>query len=194
MKNFIPIMLLFAIFLIANNPVIAQETLEPSAPPPSVVAQDDKLFVYETLSEQRKETNAEIKNLRDLISDQNEVIRDLQIELKSQSNKPITNGITFEVWSSILLGSVAVLVTVLGVGVALLSFIGYRELIEKGTEKASLVAAKQTEVQFQRFIQQGKLDAVIAEGINRVAYRGISSGDKDDDTEEDENNNDVSGA
>lgn len=132
-------------------------------------------------------THDRIERLEDLVAVQRDTINDLRADLRSIVDKPLSNGTTFEVWSGILLACVAVLVTVLGVVVALISFIGYRELIDKGTESASLVAAKQTKVEFDSFIANGRLDSVIAESINKIVYRGIAPGSGENETENPDN-------
>ncbi len=143
--------------------------------------------IQRAISLQEESTDDRIKELENLITVQRDTINELRVNLKSIAEKPLSNGTTFEVWSGILLACVAVLVTVLGVVVALLSFFGYRELIEKGTESASLVAAKQTKVEFDRFIAKGRLDNVIAESINKIVYRGFSSDSDEDETEDADN-------
>lgn len=182
----------------------AQKSSSPQIKVPSKtvsnVSQDNNVALERQLNEiqrilsaQEDNTNKKIEKLEATIQSQKKIINEMEFELKSLKGKPLTNGTTFEVWSGILLGCVAVMVTILGVGVALLSFIGYRELIKKGTEKASLVAAEKTEKEFQRFIKQGKLDAVIAEGINRITYRDISSNSEangDIETRDERNEND----
>lgn len=143
--------------------------------------------VQRTIDFQKKIADDRIKALEDLIALQRDTIDELRVDLRSIADKDLSNGTTFEVWSGILLACVAVLVTVLGVVVALLSFFGYRELIEKGTESASLVAAEQTKIEFDRFIATGRLDNVIAESINKIVYRGFSFGSGEDETEDADN-------
>ncbi len=133
------------------------------------------------LDAQKVNNDKRIGNLESTILGQKELIEKLEWKLDFLNKKPETSEINYSIWSSILLGSVAVIVTVLGVGIALLSFIGYRELIQKGTESAKLVAAERTKQEFDQFIADGKLDAVIAEGINRIVYRGIASGQNNND-------------
>lgn len=136
------------------------------------------LDIQRAIISQNNRTEAKVDKLESLISTQNEEIRKLEIQIKSIVDRPSNTGMTFETWTGILLACISVLVTILGVGVALLSLVGYRDLIEKGTEKAALVAAKQTEERFDTFIKQGRLDGVIAEVMNKIAFRGIDSGDQ----------------
>ncbi len=128
------------------------------------------------------QTREQVNNLNELVQLQDRAIKDISQQLDNLKNN---NSSGFEVWTGILLACVAVIVTVLGVVVAILSFVGYREIITKGTEKAEVVAAKQAEKEFEKFISDGRLNDVIAEGINKISFRGIPSGeDLDNDTEQ----------
>jgi hypothetical protein len=139
----------------------------------------------QALIEQEAKFEKKIESLSTIIQAQRDTITSLETELKVLNSKPVTNGTTFEVWSGIVLGASALMITILGVGVALLTFIGYKELIAKGTKRASLVAAKQTKLEVEKYVAEGKLDAVIAEIINKIMYRGISPGSDDDEVSED---------
>ncbi len=152
------------------------------------VPKKEQIDNSQILDAQKEIVDERIKNLESTIFGQKELIEKLEWKLDSLNKKPETGEMNFSIWSSILLGSVAVIVTVLGVGIAILSFIGYRELIQKGTESAKLIAAERTKLEFDQFIADGKLDAVIAEGINRIVYRGIASGQNDDDGDNAPNN------
>jgi hypothetical protein len=143
--------------------------------------QENKIYAKEMdgLVQNYAQNSEKIKSLEEAIKSQDEKIKVISGRLTDLQNKSSSG---FEVWTGILLACVSVIVTVLGVGVALLSLVGYREIVSKGTEKAAVSAAKQAEIEFQKFISDGRLNDVIAEGINKISLRGIPSGN---DLEED---------
>lgn len=132
-------------------------------------------FLRKERNDQEEKSNKKLEDLEAVTQSQKALIQNLEYEVKSITDRFLTNRTIFENWGGFLLGCVSVLVTVLGVGIALLSCIGYRELIAKGSEKAELIAAEKTQKEFDRFIEDGKLDAVIAEVINKISFRGIAN-------------------
>lgn len=110
----------------------------------------------------------EVKNLRSGSNDQLKMIKELEDSSKQ------TNKIGFEGFVGILLGCVAVIVTVLGVGIAILTLWGYRNI-----KNAAIVAAVDASLkQLDKAIQTGKFNDSINAAIEYVTYRGIMS-DKD---------------
>ncbi|MFW5394144.1 hypothetical protein V1951_23095, partial [Yersinia sp. 2544 StPb PI] len=89
----------------------------------------------------------------------------------------------------------AVILTALGIVMALFSFFGYKKMINSAkdaatkisTQKASEVTEKLapevTESVLLKLIDQGNFDALIFDAVQKVTYRGIafSSGDMLDD-------------
>lgn len=105
----------------------------------------------------------------------------------------------YEKWTSILLGSVTVIITTLGVFIALLSFFGYREVIKRSEEIASNISAKEAEIKSQELVPEavkqeiasqiegGQLRKFIKENLEEIALRGILSGvDKDEDPDDEQ--------
>ena len=88
--------------------------------------------------------------------------------------------------TSVMLTCVAVIVTALGVGVALLAFWGYRN-IREASIKASVDKA---ELVIDRTIQSGKFNEIIFKASQSVIYRGVMS-DIDFPTEETDSNESV---
>ena len=87
--------------------------------------------------------------------------------------------------SAILLTAVAVIVTVLGVILAIISFYGYRN-IKKIAEKVARKAAQKTvralleETTVEtigKLLDEGKFDKLIAMTVETVAYRGVGDND-----------------
>ncbi|EJO45438.1 hypothetical protein [Enterobacter sp. SST3] len=126
--------------------------------------------------------------LNSVINDQKKQIQSMQDKIDKLEN---SSGLNFAVWTGILLASVAVILTVLGIVMALFSFLGYKKMINSAqdaatkisTEKASEVTEKLapvvTESVLLKLIDQGNFDAVIFSAVQKVTYRGIefSSGD-----------------
>lgn len=90
-------------------------------------------------------------------------------------------------WVGIMLGSLGIMVTILGVGVAILSIIGYKELLETG-KKAAIKAATKTAEETAKnsidktvsekskeaissLIENGYLDNIVNEIIQKIIYK-----------------------
>ncbi len=74
---------------------------------------------------QNKDYRDSNKALEDIIHTQNLKIRELEILLVNLNEKPVTNGTTFEVWSSIALGASALALTFTAVGIAVFGLISF---------------------------------------------------------------------
>ncbi len=102
-----------------------------------------------------------------------------------------SSGLNFAVWSGILLTSVAVILTALGIVMAVFSFFGYKKMINGAKEAATRISTEKasevteelvpniTETVLLKLLEEGNFDDLIFEGIEKVAYRGIefSGGD-----------------
>jgi len=86
-----------------------------------------------------------------------------------------SNG--FEVWTGILLACVAILVTVLGVGVALLAFWGFRNIKEASIKASTEESIKSSELIITEAIQSGHFNDAINTVVEEVVYRGVMSED-----------------
>lgn len=104
--------------------------------------------------------SSDLKKLQDDYSDlkQNLAIQDKSDELT-----------TFSSWASVLLTSVAVIVTVLGVIIALISFFGYKGIgkqAEKAAEKAIQDKLDGIAIaEFEKLVQEGRLNAQIQNAV-----------------------------
>lgn len=126
--------------------------------------------------------------LDSLVSEQKKQIQYMQEKLEKLEN---SSGLNFAVWTGIVLASVAVILTALGIVMALFSFVGYKKMINSAkdaaerisTDKASEVTEKLapvvTESVLLKLLDKGNFDAIIFEAVQKVTYRGIefSSGD-----------------
>ncbi len=120
----------------------------------------------EALIETQKQS---IKNLEVLISTQKQTIENLGatiVPIKSSTQK---SKMGFNEWAGVLLGSVAVIVTVLGVGIAIFSFFGYREIMRRSKE----IATEQAKEEISKQMRDGGFDETIKDAVNKITYRGI---------------------
>ena len=140
---------------------------------------------YSALSDQRKETSARLKELRELTSNQKEIIQDLQLEIKA-----ISKSIAFPVWISILLGSVSVIIVTLGVVLTAFSFMGFNKLKSRSQEIAEDIAMKTTkdlipksaEKVLKNHIEEGGFNALIEQAVDKVVFSNM----KDPETEDEQ--------
>jgi len=130
----------------------------------------------------------EISALQSSITEQKEKNINFQKKLDTIEN---SSGLNFAVWSGIILTSVAVLLTILGITIAVFSFFGYRKVMNsardaakqsskiEASKVAERLAPKLTEQILLKLIEKGSFDKIIQQSIEKVTYRGIefSSGD-----------------
>ena len=148
----------------------------------------------EPQSAQEKDINKLLFELMQSNKKYIEIVNSQKEEILSLENK-IDNGMTFSVWSGIVLSSASVIVTVVGVLIALLSFIGYRQ-IKEATEKsantraaevaqriAEKVAMDNTPIETQKalisLIDNHKFDEIIQTSVEKIIYRGIGNTDEE---------------
>ncbi|WP_417535608.1 hypothetical protein [Methylophaga sp.] len=115
------------------------------------------------------------------VSYQNTKLLQLQDEV-AQSKEGRSNLKTYEVWTSLLLACVAIIVTALGVGIALLSFIGYKTAIKKAEDKAAEIAeSKASEIaeskaaetareEITKKVEAGHFDDLIEDAVQKIAF------------------------
>ena len=85
--------------------------------------------------------------------------------------------IEFTEWAGILLACVSVILTVLGVVIAILSFFGYRAAVKKAED----IASSKTEETVSKIageiisekIDDGAFNDLIVEAVDKVTFRGI---------------------
>lgn len=125
-------------------------------------------------------------------NDQSEKIADSESLLKSYENqlKAEDNKINYPLWVSLLLAGAALIVTTVGIGVAILSLVGYRQILRKSASKAEKAAETKTKeiaenivmqnldlavkAALDSMVERGQFDKVIQETVNAYIYRGIS--------------------
>lgn len=141
---------------------------------------------------QYENLNSSISNLENLVQKQSKIIKDLQDQLGNSEKPTEKDGMNFEVWSGFLLAIAALVLGAVGIGIAVFSFIGYNELINKGVEKATTVAtdiaenvakdrvseevSNKSKEEIERLIEIGYFDTIINEIVQRFMYRGVMPG------------------
>lgn len=131
--------------------------------------------------------NIALQHIAELEAENNLLKQKLSVLNESQSEKAkldstLSSAVTFPVWTSILLGCVAVIVTTLGVGLAIFSYFGYREAMRRSAEIAKDTASEVARSEIIRKMENGDFKAVIEEAIDRVAFRSFRAGDDIDES------------
>lgn len=120
---------------------------------------------------------------------QKATIEVLQAKVSLYEDKPLEKNINYPIWTSILLGSSALLMTVVGIGIAILSFIGYKQIVRKGV-KAAVDAASKTAKEaaakglddsvvkaVNDLTDRGYFEPIVNELVQKFMYRGIDIND-----------------
>lgn len=142
--------------------------------------------LQQSLTAQKESADKEIAKLETLVESQKNSISGLELQLNSLTSKPLTNGTTFEVWSGIALAVAAIVLTGVAVVVGIGSFWGYREIKDGATRSAKetaektveklvpLAVAEKTEEEMFRLIDNGRLDAVVDEIMQKIIYKDVA--------------------
>lgn len=97
----------------------------------------------------------------------------------------------FAVWTGILLASVAVILTVLGIAMAVFSFFGYKKIMDSVKEVATTISTTEAAIVSERLaptvtedvllklIEGRSFDKIIYEAVQKVTYRGIRFSSED---------------
>lgn len=136
-----------------------------------------------------KESQNEVQRLTDEIKILNEKIK-LQDEIIEKVDKKSTDSVSsfnFPTWAGIILSAVSVIITVLGLFIAIFSFFGYKKIIEivenksfeVAQEEAKKIAIELTPVETEKMliklIEDHRFDAIINDSVSKFMYRGIQS-------------------
>lgn len=191
------------IYFIVSTSAYSKEETKALPPPLPPVAQN----ISNAPNEASLNALLQMNKLEMIVQNQNIAIDDLKKELAKKDDSKLENTFTYSVWTSILLGVAALILGGVGIGVAVLSFFGYKELLAKGTEEASKVANEvaknvtkervdsemtlKSKEAIDSLVQSGYLEPIIEEIVQKFIYRGIDEGENLDALEENtlENNN-----
>jgi len=147
---------------------------------------DELRLEYDTLNRKFLDLNKSIKNMGIQIQENDSGLAKVTnsysfFEERQQTQKYESN------WLSYLLASVAIIITALGVGIALLAFWGYKNIKGAAVEDSIQKSKEASESFIENAIEEGKFSDLISKAVDRVIYRDILSRD---DFPESENNND----
>lgn len=195
--NKVTYLYLILIFSYATPHVVNAQVTTSSQEPSQVASMSPALGISQEEATNQKSLQSEsILLLNSLVNDQKQQITQMQEKIDKLED---SSGLNFAVWSGIALTSVAVILTALGIVMAIFSFFGYKKMIngakeaatristEKATEVTEGLVPSITETVLLKMLDEGKFDDLIFDGIEKVAYRGIefSGGDMlEDNTEE----------
>lgn len=91
----------------------------------------------------------------------------------------------FAIWIGILLASITVILTVLGIAMAIFSFFGYKKIMSSAKDVATSISTTEatkitkslaptvTKNVLLKLIDEGKFDEIIENAVEEVTYRGI---------------------
>lgn len=137
----------------------------------------------EAFSEFKSSSERDLQSLGTVIEKQDVEIDELKKALIESSSN---DEMTFEEWTGILLASVAIILTTLAVVIAIVSFYGYKKIInsandiaiQKSTEVTAEIVNNQihetTKVELVSLFEDERLDEFLLEAAGKVIYRGIS--------------------
>ncbi|WP_193049399.1 hypothetical protein [Pseudoalteromonas undina] len=153
---------------------------------------------YEQLEKQYQSLETQLKDLHQSVNaiqaNNTEIVNHtsgLAIDLVnnrkniSQNKQDIQLNVSQNSWGSFLLACVAVIVTVLGVGIALLAFWGYRNIKTASVDASVKDSIMQSEAALTLAIENGDFNDVINSAVERAVYRGILSTEDFPDNSED---------
>lgn len=111
----------------------------------------------------------DVKTLTSKVNKLDSINNSLRTELKSKQSDP------YGAWTSLLLACVAIIVTVLGVSVAVLAFWGFTNIKKASVSAAVVESIEKSEKEIEKAINSGQFNSVIERAIDRAVYRGILS-------------------
>jgi hypothetical protein len=161
----------------------------------------DSVFLNNYIHENKVTTeqlaiqSTEIKHLQNNFNKQvtkNEGLENQILSLKKQLYQVKSNVDASDNSSSIasvLLTAVAVIVTTLGVIIAVITFIGYKDIVQRAEDKAREITAslinKTANDEMTRLIDSGAFESHITQAVDRVVYKDLYADEEltnDDDT------------
>ena len=129
----------------------------------------DAVVPIKQSAEEMQSTPLNQEELILLIEKQNETIQKITSDVQKIQYRD--NGITFPIWTSILLGCVAILVTVLGVIIAIISFVGYRNF-EQSAKKTSEQISEATATRIAQDVADQTINQVAKDELARLIDEG----------------------
>ncbi|MDO6840774.1 hypothetical protein Q4602_14940 [Paraglaciecola chathamensis] len=140
-------------------------------------------------SESSIDQQVQLLQLKKLTDKQMQLISDLETRLDEKNS----DSFKFEFWMGVMLTGITLLLTILGLGIAILSIFGFRKVLTTSAQKATKVAistaeSKANEVaheavdkQLIKYIEDGRFDKIINFAVEKQIYRGIGQTNNFDD-------------
>ncbi|MFG1483488.1 hypothetical protein ABMA79_09610 [Halobacteriovorax sp. HFRX-2_2] len=95
---------------------------------------------------------------------------------------PVENkGMSFEIYAGLALSAVSVVVTALGVIIAILAFWGFHNIKKSAIEAAKDASVESSGRKLEEAIIQGRFNNIINSAINYVAFKDVMSDDESED-------------
>ncbi|MCF1868386.1 hypothetical protein [Klebsiella pneumoniae] len=128
------------------------------------------------------ENNKDTNTLLSLLDTQKKEIEIIRSDIHSIKN---SSGMNFAIWIGILLASITVILTVLGIAMAICSFFGYKKIMSSAKDVATSISTTEatkitkslaptvTKNVLLKLIDEGKFDEIIENAVEEVTYRGI---------------------
>lgn len=168
--------LIFALLALFFHPVAAQNTIESSSEQSLQLLQENNELKSQIEAQNKSlgEINKEYANQKESLDKLIQDYHDLKLQLEVQ--KKSDELISFSSWASFLLTTVAVLVTVLGVVIALISFIGFRGIKAQAEAIATKAAEDQVQIklhgiavdEFSRLIDEGAFNKQLNSAVDMI--------------------------
>lgn len=184
--KFIVFFLTFFIFSCVNNVAFASNKTISAQPTEKKLIDDKQNIPPENINPYLE--SKEIIELTSLINSQKNEIEVMRNKINSLEN---SSGMNFAVWTGILLASVAVILTVLGIAMAVFSFFGYKKIMDSVKEVATTISTTEAAIVSERLaptvtedvllklIEGRSFDKIIYEAVQKVTYRGIRFSSED---------------
>lgn len=184
--KFIVCFLVFFTFSFVNNEALASN--KTVGPQPTENSHIDVTQSTKPVNPKTHSESKEITELTSLINSQKVEIEVMRDKISSLEN---SSGMNFAVWTGILLASVAVILTVLGIAMAVFSFFGYKKIMDSVKEVATTISTTEAAIVSERLaptvtegvllklIEGRSFDKIIFEAVQKVTYRGIRLSSED---------------
>ncbi|WP_449576624.1 hypothetical protein [Lelliottia nimipressuralis] len=186
--KFIVFFLTFFIFSFVNNEVLASNKIISPQPAEKNHVDDKPIILPENPKPDFESKEINELTLTSLINSQKVEIEVMRNKITSLEN---SSGMNFAVWTGILLASVAVILTVLGIAMAVFSFFGYKKIMASVKDVATTISATEAAIVSERLaptvtedvllklIEGRSFDKIIYEAVQKVTYRGIRFSSED---------------
>lgn len=198
-ESFSDYLLLIALILIStasisqaseNNTVLSRVADRPLSQSNNLSSTNIEMIVKASVAENSVTMAKKIYELENKLNEQRYILNALEKQISETQKPPDTNTTT------LVLACVSVLITVLGVVVAILSIFGYTNIKDEAAKNARIAAQDtvekitkaelpaQTEKNIIQLIENNRFDNIIQNAVENIVYRGISLPEETTDGEE----------